>query len=448
MNLYPFQREGVDWLKIQLAATGRALLADEMGLGKTVQALNISSEAEKTLIICPAFLKLNWRDEIHRRGFTRVWLQIVDSAKQAPVADWVIVSFELAAAMHDKLSARRWGQIIIDEAHYLKSPAAIRTQRILGARKIKGIYREGQSKLLCLSGTPAPNGAHELYTMAARCGDLPDGLKSYAAWVQRFCYDTKPSINKFNQFGFAPKGVRNEKELKAILSKFMLRRLKKDVLPELPEKNYQILHIGPDARLKKLIKEEQGYSIEDVMQAMPAENFSLDLQDLLERGPFDLTPLARLRHEFGLAKVPHALSIIKNDLESIEKIGVFCWHRAVAEELNTALAEYNPALVHGGVPHKIRQERVQAFQNESSCRVFIGQIKASGVGITLTSASHALFVEPWYVPGDIDQAVDRFHRIGQKSAVLARFLIVENSLDEEIIKTALRKVETLDRIYG
>ena len=156
--------------------------------------------------------------------------------------------------------------------------------------------------------------------------------------------------------------------------------------------------------------------------------------------------LATQRRELALCKLPQSLEQINELLESVDKMVVFAWHTEVINELEKQLAIYNPALISGKTRQETRQAQVDKFQNDKTCRVFIGNILAAGVGITLTAASHVDFVETSWVPGEVFQAVDRCHRIGQKNSVNARFHVVENSIDEAVIRSLISKNITIKKI--
>jgi SNF2 family DNA or RNA helicase len=153
--------------------------------------------------------------------------------------------------------------------------------------------------------------------------------------------------------------------------------------------------------------------------------------------------MARIRHETALAKVPHAIKFIEESLESSSKIVVFAHHKDVISQLKDAFP--GCVSITGDTKMEDRQAAVDRFQNDDKCRVFFGNIKAAGVGLTLTAAAHVIFVELDWVPGNMSQAEDRCHRIGQKGSVLVQHIVLSDSMDATIAKRLIQKQEIIDK---
>jgi SWI/SNF-related matrix-associated actin-dependent regulator 1 of chromatin subfamily A len=211
----------------------------------------------------------------------------------------------------------------------------------------------------------------------------------------------------------------------------MLRRTKQEVLSELPEKTFQTISLPRTPTTEKLVAEE--FKWDEKSYGRVALN--------LESGE-----LSSHRQELAIAKIPQITAWICEVLQSERKVVIFAYHREVIKQLRSALDNYNPVVIEGSSGMNARNEAVCDFQTDPTVRVFIGQIKAAGVGITLTAASHVIFVEPDWTPGVVHQAVDRCHRIGQKSAVLAQFLVVEGSLEERMMQTLIDKTKIIKTI--
>ena len=157
--------------------------------------------------------------------------------------------------------------------------------------------------------------------------------------------------------------------------------------------------------------------------------------------------LATLRRLTAIAKLPAVTALVKEELYGgIEKIVLFGHHRELLEGLAVGLAEFQPGLIHGGIPRDKRQAEVDRFQTDPNCRVFVGQIDAAGVGITLTAAHHLLMIEASWVPSKNQQAIDRISRIGQREPCLARFVGLANSVDEIVMRVQARKAEALNAL--
>jgi SWI/SNF-related matrix-associated actin-dependent regulator 1 of chromatin subfamily A len=211
----------------------------------------------------------------------------------------------------------------------------------------------------------------------------------------------------------------------------MLRRTKQEVLSELPEKTFQTISLPRTPDTSKLVAEEFKWDEKSYGRVSIA----------LENGE-----LSSHRQALAVAKIPQAVAWIAEVLASEQKVVVFAYHREVIRQLKIALADYSPVVLEGSTSGKERERAIQDFQGDPMVRVFIGQIKAAGVGITLTAASHVIFVEPDWTPGIVHQAVDRCHRIGQKSAVLAQFLVVEGSLEERMMNALIEKTKIIRTI--
>lgn len=438
MNLRPYQEIGVRFL----AARTAALLADEQGLGKTIQAIGAVAalKARKVLVVCPAGLKLNWKREFetwmpvfrHTSGIMPAQernIQVLFGRKDRikSTTDVLIVNYDLlvGADILKQILALKFAVGIFDEAHFLKSRSARRTKAVFlkGGVASKCMYK------WFLTGTPILNRPVEIYPiLKAAAPTVLGSFTSYESFARRYCGGF------FDGYQLVAKGATNTDELNERITKdFMLRRLKKDHLKELPDKQYQLIDIeATDAETKKLIEKEFTWSKQDVSYQ----------KDLATGG----AELAILRHELARKKVGRAVTHCKDLLDNVNKLIVFAYHKDVIKSLEEGLKEFDPVVINGDTLSKNRQDIVDKFQKDQKCRVFIGQITAAGVGITLTAASTVVFVETSWTPGEIDQATDRAHRLGQKDAVLVQFLVIAGSLEEHILKTVVDKKLTIQKI--
>ena len=419
MKLYPFQAEGVSFL----TSKRRALLADEMGLGKTAQAIVASKELPQdsnNLIICPATVKIQWQREIEKWWPGRTTHIIEGRKKQEiPRVDFVIINYDLLLAKHTflQLIRRKWGVLVLDEAHYLKTSSAKRTKAVYYP---KGIADHADYVWL-LTGTPVLNRPIELFTHLKAL--VPDTLapKYYSRYdfAQKFC-DARET-----KWGWDESGASNLEELSGLLDGFMLRRLKKDVLKQLPDKTYQTVILKGNANDIDKEREAYGKTKESI-----------------------LGELATIRRANGCNKISQVTEHIENVLREKRKLVVFAYHRDVIGGLRGTLSAYNPAVITGSTASKQRQKEVDCFKTSSECRVFIGQIEAAGTGVDglQNVCDTVIFAEMSYVPGQIHQAIDRCHRIGQKNPVLVQFLVLEGSIDEDIAKTVSRKEKIIKQI--
>lgn len=436
MNLYPFQHDGVSFLRGHKIA----LLADEPGLGKTAQAIMAANFlcAQKVLVVCPAGLKLNWKKEIDMWAFWSWKVQILTTSKDKidDDAHVVVVNYDLithgmeyakgtktilGGKIYDQIMFRRWDVGIFDESHYMKSHVAVRTKAILQRNRIASrcTYK------WYLTGTPILNRPIELYPLLkANCPELIAPYDTYEGFANQFCdaWWDGPVLNA--------KGHSNEADLNKRLKNFMLRRLKKNVLKDLPAKTYQLVPLAQTDQTKPLVSKELSWGKE-----IGFSNLSLGGEHI-----------ATHRKNMALARLNQCIEYIVELLESVDKLVIFAHHVEVIQKLQKGLENYNAMAIHGATTQAMRQNIVNAFQQKPDMRVFIGQLQAAGTGITLTAASTVVFVESSWVPGEIQQAIDRCHRIGQKDAVLAQFLYVEGSIEENILSTAVDKLKTIEQI--
>lgn len=424
--MYEFQDIGVSFLRTHKSA----LLADEPGLGKTIQAIRAVNElcAKKVLVVCPAVVKLNWERELQKWLNPKLKIQVLNGRKDKilPTSQVVVLNYDLliSPSIFVQLIRSAFSVGIFDESHYLKSRTAKRTKAVLlqGGVASRCVYR------WFLTGTPVLNRPVELYPVLKACAptDVLAPYLTFDSFARRFCGAY------WDGFQLVATGATHMDELNVRLSKFMLRRLKKDHLKELPDKQYQLIAIPPsDAKTKALVKREFTFSQGDARKVAVGVGGA---------------ELAVMRHELALSKVDTCVEHIKSVLEEKEKVVVFAYHKGVIAALKNALSIYGTAVITGDTSPMQRQDFIDEFQHNKVVRVFIGQIQAAGIGITLTAASHVIFVETDWVPGVVDQAIDRCHRIGQKDSVMVQFLVIQDSLEEYIVRTMIDKKENIQRI--
>jgi SWI/SNF-related matrix-associated actin-dependent regulator 1 of chromatin subfamily A len=413
LQYMPFQEEGIEFARERKSV----LIADAPGLGKTIQAigyLNCHWEVEKVLVVCPATMKNVWARELDK------WLI-------SPCVEVKIINYDILQKLDMKAS---WDAVIFDEIHYCKSRTAKRSK--LG-RAIKAKVKIG------LSGTPLLNRPVEIWHILHMLDPGQWPMDSYNRFVVRYCNAHQ------GRFGWDVTGASHLDELREKLKPLMIRRLKEDVLKDLPAKRYQIIEL-PTAGLGKDLIEKLRVAKEKIAEI--EETYKHDVQKLRSKVSAEWMEMAALRHEAGRAKVPMAVDVITDAVESGEKVVVFAHHRDVIEALQVALRGFNPVVLHGGTPQHLRTEAVDRFQGKDHVKVFIGQIQAAGVGITLTASSHVIFVEIDWTPGIMEQAADRVHRIGQKESVLIQHLVLEGSLDAHMAKGLVRKQSVIDKALG
>jgi SWI/SNF-related matrix-associated actin-dependent regulator 1 of chromatin subfamily A len=440
LEYLPFQKAGIAYA-MERPAT---LFADEMGLGKTVQAvgvINTDPTIKRVLVVCPASLRLNWKRELER-WLTRPLIVGVVTAREMPAADILVVNYDVLHKWPE-LAQTTYDLLIVDEVHYCKNPKT---------RRSKLTYAFQACRRLFLTGTPIVNRPKELYPII-RALD-PQTWPSFMGFARRYCDAYQ------DRYGWNFDGASNLEELQARLrSTVMVRRLKKDVLSELPAKRRQVIEVSANGAAGVVAQEqaawanyqEQAVALKTAVELAKAaddpEEYKAAVEKLREGMRVAFTEMSRVRHEVALAKVPEVVAHVNEMLESgaVEKVLVFCHHRDVAQLLKVELAAYNPLALTGDTPLPLRQSYVDTFQTDPHTQVFIGNIQAAGVGLTLTAASHVVFAELDWVPGNVTQAEDRAHRIGQTNSVLVQHLVLEGSLDARMAKTLVEKQGVIDR---
>lgn len=415
-QLRAYQRAGVEELIVKLIENKShgALLADDPGVGKTATSIEVMNRLfragwlescePKALIVCPASLKINWERELATWLHTPIEVEVHSYGE--------IVSGKQAYP-HYKI-------VIFDEAHYLKSPDSKRTKACM---KLQAAYR------IFMTGSPIPNRPIELYPILQSLG-----IKmSRTAYGVRYCGGRLVRVPVRGGHGFRKawnfQGSSHLDELNAALRKsVMVRRSKAEVLVELPPKVRQI--IAMDFK--------SGES-EAFRKRFDSLDEAADLLEEAKKIPFQ--EIAVERHNIALAKLPYVLKFIDDLLEEEDKLVVFCHHRDIIK----AVAEAGPdrVILAGGMTEKQKDAAVQAFQN-GSARVLVGQIEAAGTGLTLTAAQTVVFCEANWVPGNLVQAEDRCHRLGQRDTVRVFHIVAEGSIDARIIRTVVEKEAVIE----
>lgn len=494
------------------------LIADAPGLGKTIQAVGVSNclPARKILVIAPASLKVNWLREWGMWGTQGLKVGIAEVSHRYkvqegffkngnpkmvtkimpefwPDSDVVIINADILDRFEDQIKGQAWDLLIVDEAHSLKSDESYRTLFILGGRrkeKIEGTRKKVWRKYLpiktknrlFLTGTPILNRPVELWPIV-KAFDRKGLGHSWESYVYRYCdawFDQYRG--KFGALDVS--GASNKEELgQKLRAAFMIRRLKKDVLKDLPPKSRNIVLVDSPEIRELVAREDElaralklyetdilGKVTDDAISAMLIERaalygFGVDSEDGPKfkdlnldwaSGVLGLEPpmieamfneITLIRRDLGLAKLPASIPWVKDFLDGGEKLVLFAYHTDVILAMKEALAEYNPAVIYGATAVKKRQLEVDKFQNDESCRVIILNILAGGVGHTLTRASDVAFLEGDWVPSNLLQAEDRVHRIGQTAdRIRVFYLLADGSLDARIAQSSKMKEDNISAI--
>lgn len=433
MKLYPFQKEGVERIK---GFDGRVLLADSMGLGKTVQALSYLTTTPGVLpavVVCPASVKFVWEQEAERMGVSSIVLSGRAPYEVEPV-DLYIINYDILV---DKVKIFRNGRmkvlggawlktlrrfqpqtIIIDECHFAKNPKSKRTKAIKKlCRKIPHV--------LALSGTPMTNRPAELWPTLNLL--RPDVWPAFWPFAQSYCGLTH------GYFGWDWSGATNLDKLNVQLTKYvMIRRRKEDVLKDLPAK----LRDTVPCEMRKPIEYQEA---ETDFAGWLQENYGPD------KKPMALTKVGYLLRLAAKLKARAVIRWINEFLESSdEKLVVFAKHHKMIDAI-VKHVDYRSVTLDGRMSADKKKDAVTQFQQDKKIRLFVGNIKAAGVGITLTAASTVAFTELDWVPSDLNQAEDRCHRIGQEHPVWVHYLIAKGTVEERLCAALIKKQAVMDK---
>lgn len=450
-NYYPYQQAGI----LYAAKRSATLIGDEMGLGKTPQSIGVINltKPKTVLIICPATLKLNWQKELRRWLVDVYRIHVLNSGETFPTQpEIVIINYDICAKYQDYIRAIEWDLFIADEAHYMKNPKAQRTVAILGKGKREpGV--QAKRKIL-LTGTPITNRPIEIFPLVSYL--WPAVFNNFFYFGKRYCNA------RSNGYGWDFSGADNLDELQNLLrSSGMIRRLKKDVLKELPPKTRQVVVIPSDTvsslinkeRQKSELFEEEIKRLKKAIKAAKAQkdedSYKNAVAGLRHTYSIAFEEMAAVRKELAIAKIPFVIEYAQNMVDEGEKVVVMAHHRDVVDAIQEHFGLIGVKL-YGGMKQEEKQGNVDRFQSDPSCKVFIGSISAAGVGITLTAASKMIFAELDWTPANMLQAEDRIHRIGQEENALIQQLVFDGSLDAKMAETLVYKMgiieQALDRM--
>lgn len=425
-RLKPFQDEGVRGI---YGFRGRALLADEQGLGKTIQALYWVKKIPKrrpAVIVAPSTVKYTWQAEAALHFGMRI--DVIDGQrpkrKMTLPGPIVVINYEILKSWLPALLRAGPQLVIFDEIHYIKNHD---TQRTKASIKLS----EQAASVIGLSGTPLTNRPIELWPImqAIRPDLFPDRL--VFAW--RY---TKP-FRWRGRWHF--EGSQNLEELHSILTaNVMIRRLKKDVMPQLPKKIRKVVpfSLGRASEYQKAHKNFLGW----LKEISPARAKRAKKVEAMAKVGYLLRLVAELKSNW-------TLRWIEDFLESNpdKKLVAFTMHTKVIERLEAKFGDIS-VTIDGSVTGRKRQEVIRRFQNHRKTRLLNGNWKAAGVGATLTAAHNVAALDLPWTPGDMMQGEDRIHRIGQDELCIIHYLIAMKTVEEKQVKILRSKRRVLDAV--
>uniref|UniRef100_A0A8C5R5Z1 Zinc finger RANBP2-type containing 3 n=1 Tax=Leptobrachium leishanense TaxID=445787 RepID=A0A8C5R5Z1_9ANUR len=423
-RLLPFQKEGI---RFALQRDGRCMIADEMGLGKTIQAIAVAyifREEWPMLIVVPSSLKYPWIEELEK------WIpelrpeDITVIENKADVGNLssckvTILGYGLltsdAKTLIDSLHKQRFRVVLVDESHYMKSRNASRSKLLLP-------IVQKATRALLLTGTPALGRPEELFMQIDAL--FPRRFGTWTDYAKKYCNAHVRYFGNRTQWDY--RGASNLDELHQRLSSIMIRRLKDEVLTQLPPKIRQRISFD----LSKDVAKEMNSSLEEWEKLMrfPDSGGSESSSPFIQV----MGLITRMYKQTALAKAGAVKDYIKMMLENEKlKFLVFAHHLSMLQACTEAVIESKVRYIRidGSVPSAERIHLVHQFQNEPDVRVAVLSIQAAGQGLTFTAATHVVFAELYWDPGHIKQAEDRAHRIGQSNSVHIHYLIAKGTLD-------------------
>ena len=443
-----YQKTGYKWLKTLDNYKFGGILADDMGLGKTIQMLSIiagyveenKENRRASIVICPSSLTLNWQNESQK--FTNKLKTMVirgnaqerkEQIKNIGKYDLVITSYDLlkrdVEAYKENKYAFRFA--ITDEAQYLKNS---NTQN---AKAVKEIVADTR---YALTGTPIENSLAELWSIFDYI--MPGYLFAYKKFKTEF---EVPIVKEESQKAM--------KKLRMLIEPFILRRTKKEVLTELPEKTITVLNNQMKEEQEKIYLNYLAQAKQDIAETIDAKGF--------ERSHIQvLAALTRLRqicchpslfirdYKDGSSKLEQCIEIIKDATESGHKILLFSGYTSMFELIEKELKENDIAYfkLTGSTKVDDRIRMVDEFNENKNIKVFLISLKAGGTGLNLTGADMVIHYDPWWNASAENQATDRVYRIGQKNNVQVYKLITKNSIEEKIYELQKKKSELIDNV--
>ena len=439
--LRPYQTEGYAWMRRLAEAGFGGILADDMGLGKTVQTLALllaRAGHGPALVVAPTSVCDNWVAEAQRFApglacsvYGREGSDRAQQVNEAAAGDVRVVSYALLLRDAEALSARPWATLVLDEAQALKNAA---TQRVQAVGALQADFR------LALSGTPVENRLADLWSLMNLIN--PGLLGSAARFQERFAGPIERQRNEAAR-----------SRLRRLVSPFLLRRTKAQVLTDLPPRTEIVHRVEPDGEERAFLEAMRREALERIAQLNLSDGHQSRFNVLAE-----LTRLRRAACDPRL--VAPELGRVGAKLQAFERLAqelVDGRHQALvfsqftdflkllAERLDAAGLRY--AYLDGSTPAPVRSERVAAFQR-GEAELFLISLKAGGFGLNLTAADYVIIADPWWNPAAEDQAMGRAHRMGQQRPVTVYRLVTAGSVEERIVALHHDKRELAEGLLG
>ncbi len=448
-QLRPYQVRGLAWLEGLSRLGLGGILADDMGLGKTIQVLALlllrleqsPSFGPPTLLICPTSLLGNWEREIAKFApALPFFVHHGNNREELPTTfkphTLVLTTYGVVRREEEAFGERAWGMVVVDEAQAIKNPGSAQAKAV---RRLRAPFK------LALTGTPIENRLLELWSILAFA--LPGFLGSESQFKERFA----TPIEKYRD----PDAAR---DLRGCAGPFILRRVKTDrsIIEDLPEKQEMKVYTQLSREQALLYQARVDQMEKDLAAASGIERRGRILALLTHLKQICNHPTQFLRQAgpYGgrSGKLERLTDMIEEVLESGEKALVFTQFREMGDRLQVHLADrlgFEPPFLHGGSTREQRDEMVRSFQEDpDGPPLMLLSLKAGGVGLNLTAATHVFHYDRWWNPAVEDQATDRTYRIGQTRNVQVHKLVTMGTLEEKIDALLESKRDLADRVVG
>ena len=444
-TLRDYQKQGVYWMRFLERSGFCGILADEMGLGKTLQTLTWlqlqrdkdDAQGAPALIVCPTSLVDNWAEEaekfvpdmrvlkMHGGDRHENWDQVAD-------CDLVITSYALIRRDLDEYLKHRFAAVVLDEAQHIKNRT---TQNAKAVKELQAHHK------LVLTGTPIENSVNDLWSIMDFL--MPGYLGNHKAFRENYELPIQSG---------GPDAEFAQIKLRRKLHPFLLRRLKKEVAKDLPEKIIRVAHCSLSGDQHKVYKKLMESAKKEITSLVDAKGFNKSRMQILKIllqlrqtcCHLDLLKLPGLKSEYPSAKLDLFFELLDEAIDAGHRILVFSQFTSmlsiIREELEARELKY--CYLDGST--KDRQERVRTFNTDRSIPLFLISLKAGGSGLNLTGADMVIHFDPWWNPAVEDQATDRAHRIGQKNTVYSVKLITKGTVEEKVLQMQQKKQNVID----
>jgi SNF2 family DNA or RNA helicase len=437
-TLRPYQVQGFQWLSYLHKQGLGGCLADDMGLGKTLQTIcllaNIYPEQKKpTLVVMPKSLLFNWEKELEKFAPKLTFYTYYSPQRNLEDAlqkQIILTTYSTLRIDIEKLKEESFYYIILDESQNIKN---------MQAQTSKAVMLMKSDHRLALSGTPIENNLGELYSLFRFLNPSMFG-----------------SIEHFNEYYGMPIQKNNDRDVTAELRKkiypFILRRLKKDVLTELPDKIEQVLYVEMSESQKKLYEQRRRFYKEAIEQQVAMKGIQqaqfFVFQALNELRQIASTPEGFSSGKIASSKIELLMEQLVDAIANNHKVLVFVNFLNALELIGEKLEEQGIEYISMNGSTRNRQQLVERFQNDAGCKVFLLTLKTGGTGLNLTAADMVFIFDPWWNKAAESQAIDRSHRMGQDKTVMSYKLITQGTIEEKILQLQEKKAEIFNSIIS